>query len=289
MIDRLREQLQERLDQLLGEADRLRKALAALDPRPKPPARTPAARKPARDDPAQAGRLLADGVRSRPGGRPSPATRLPSPDGAGRDPRRGARGARRRRGDDRRRGRGQGRARPPDRVDHADEARQERRGAEGRARLPARARPDRDTGRARRVASLAARRWTADLRRRTLPGDGTPAKLHLPALQGGADLRQHQRNRERQPAPGRTPRQERRARPDARARRVLALALEVARPRLRRPTRSAIAARVREPSPRPPARTPGSAAPRRTPRCSRAHPRRTLVAGRRRARPRTGA
>ena len=48
MIDRLREQLQERLHQLLGEADRLRKALAALDPRPKPPARTPAARKPAR-------------------------------------------------------------------------------------------------------------------------------------------------------------------------------------------------------------------------------------------------
>ena len=60
VIDRLREQLQERLDQLLGEADRLRKALAALDPRPKPPARTPAARKPAADDPAQAGRLLAD-------------------------------------------------------------------------------------------------------------------------------------------------------------------------------------------------------------------------------------
>ena len=33
MIDRLREQIQERLDQLTGEADRLRKALAALDPR----------------------------------------------------------------------------------------------------------------------------------------------------------------------------------------------------------------------------------------------------------------
>ena len=45
MIDRLREQIQERLDQLLGEADRLRKALAALDPRPsKPPARKPPAR-----------------------------------------------------------------------------------------------------------------------------------------------------------------------------------------------------------------------------------------------------
>lgn len=33
MIDRLREQIQHRLDQLGGEADRLRKALAALDPR----------------------------------------------------------------------------------------------------------------------------------------------------------------------------------------------------------------------------------------------------------------
>jgi hypothetical protein len=48
VIDRLREQIEQRLDQLLGEADRLRKALAALDPRPKPSARTPAARKPAR-------------------------------------------------------------------------------------------------------------------------------------------------------------------------------------------------------------------------------------------------
>jgi transposase len=43
VIDRLREQIQERLDQLLAEADRLRKALAALDPRsPNAPARTPA-------------------------------------------------------------------------------------------------------------------------------------------------------------------------------------------------------------------------------------------------------
>ncbi len=43
MIDRLREQIQERLDQLAGEADRLRKALAALDPRSrKAPARKPA-------------------------------------------------------------------------------------------------------------------------------------------------------------------------------------------------------------------------------------------------------
>ena len=48
MIDRLREQIQERLDQLASEADRLRKALAALDPRSsKAPARKQPARKPA--------------------------------------------------------------------------------------------------------------------------------------------------------------------------------------------------------------------------------------------------
>ena len=43
VIDRLREQIQQRLDQLAGEADRLRKALAALDPRSSPaPAPKPA-------------------------------------------------------------------------------------------------------------------------------------------------------------------------------------------------------------------------------------------------------
>jgi DNA-binding transcriptional ArsR family regulator len=46
VIDRLREQIQQRLDQLTHEADRLRKALAALDPRSsKAPARKPPARK----------------------------------------------------------------------------------------------------------------------------------------------------------------------------------------------------------------------------------------------------
>lgn len=43
MIDRLREQIEERLDQLLHEADRLRKALAALGPgSSKTPPTTPA-------------------------------------------------------------------------------------------------------------------------------------------------------------------------------------------------------------------------------------------------------
>ena len=49
-IDRLRKEIQNRLDQLLTEADKLRKALAALDPRgapSKPAARTAGARRPA--------------------------------------------------------------------------------------------------------------------------------------------------------------------------------------------------------------------------------------------------
>jgi CRP-like cAMP-binding protein len=53
VIDRLREQIQERLDQLAHEADRLRKALAVLDPRSSPaptrkllPTRKPPTRKP---------------------------------------------------------------------------------------------------------------------------------------------------------------------------------------------------------------------------------------------------
>lgn len=43
MIDRLRKELQERLDQLLSEADKLRRALAALSPRggSSPPSPTP--------------------------------------------------------------------------------------------------------------------------------------------------------------------------------------------------------------------------------------------------------
>ena len=46
MIDRIREQIQQHLDELAHEADRLRKALAALDPRSSAtPARKPAARK----------------------------------------------------------------------------------------------------------------------------------------------------------------------------------------------------------------------------------------------------
>jgi DNA-binding transcriptional ArsR family regulator len=47
VIDSLREQIQQGIDQLLGEVERLRKALAALDPRSeKPSARKPPARSP---------------------------------------------------------------------------------------------------------------------------------------------------------------------------------------------------------------------------------------------------
>ena len=71
MIDRLREQIQERLDQLAGEADRLRKALAALDPRSsKAPARKTAARKPAEPTGSKAERAPAQRTRQ-------PATRSP--------------------------------------------------------------------------------------------------------------------------------------------------------------------------------------------------------------------
>ena len=83
MIDRLRSQIQERLDQLAGEADRLRKALAALDPRSaKAPARKPPARKPV---PRTASKPTGSAAKSAPVQR----TRQP----AARSPRRTAPGA----------------------------------------------------------------------------------------------------------------------------------------------------------------------------------------------------
>lgn len=67
MIDRLREQIQERLEQLTGEADRLRKALAALDPRTS----TALARKP--PAPRQSTKPTATTRKSAPARRPSTA------------------------------------------------------------------------------------------------------------------------------------------------------------------------------------------------------------------------
>ena len=59
MIDRIRHDIQQRLDQLLAEADKLRRALAALDPRersaPKPKTtRSQAAAKPSAKTPEAA-------------------------------------------------------------------------------------------------------------------------------------------------------------------------------------------------------------------------------------------
>jgi len=83
VIDRLREQIQERLDQLAAEADRLRKALAALDPRSsKAPARKPPARKPAQ---STATKPAASSTKRTPTRRTSPP--------AARSPRRTAPGA----------------------------------------------------------------------------------------------------------------------------------------------------------------------------------------------------
>ena len=81
VIDRLREQIQQRLDQLTHEADRLRKALAALDPRsPATPTRKAPARKTTRRP-----------SRRRPATKSTPARRTSQP--AARSPRRTAPGA----------------------------------------------------------------------------------------------------------------------------------------------------------------------------------------------------
>ena len=139
VIDRLREQIQQRLDQLTHEADRLRKALAALDPRSSGRARAQACR--AQSPPGLGAQAEGVGDEERTGPANKPACgSLSSPDGARRDQGVRARGARWRRGDDRGRGGRQDRPRARDGVDDAVEARQERRGAEGRARLPARRR-----------------------------------------------------------------------------------------------------------------------------------------------------
>ena len=80
MIDNLREQIQERLDQLVHEADRLHKALAALDPRSsKAPARKSLASKPpVRKPQAAATRAAASATKRTPARRTrQTATRSP--------------------------------------------------------------------------------------------------------------------------------------------------------------------------------------------------------------------
>jgi len=85
VIDRLREQIQQRLDQLVNEADRLRKALAALDPRSlSPPARKPSTgnasgRAGARATAAEQQSLAPSGAPARPRTRPGAARRRTAP------------------------------------------------------------------------------------------------------------------------------------------------------------------------------------------------------------------
>jgi DNA-binding transcriptional ArsR family regulator len=82
VIDRLRAQIQQRLEQLTGEADRLRQALAALDPRPSAsPAKRSTARKPAARTSSPKSRAA--------GAKPAPATSEEQPPA----PRRAAQGA----------------------------------------------------------------------------------------------------------------------------------------------------------------------------------------------------
>ena len=88
MIDRLREQIQQRLDQLAGEADRLRKALAALDPRS---STAPAGKPPARNAPASKGARAATPEPKAPATNSEPTRRASR--SAARSPRRTAPGA----------------------------------------------------------------------------------------------------------------------------------------------------------------------------------------------------
>ena len=74
MIDRLREQIHQYLDQLADEAERLRKALAALDPRSSKTPRKPGVRKAA--EPIAAKPAPSASTRTSAGGR---ARRRPPP------------------------------------------------------------------------------------------------------------------------------------------------------------------------------------------------------------------
>ena len=97
MIDRIRHDIQQRLDQLLAEADKLRRALAALDPRqrsapePKPtrsrPTTKPTAETPtaARETPARTPQRAvgaANGASGSPRTAPRPARRRSAPRGS---------------------------------------------------------------------------------------------------------------------------------------------------------------------------------------------------------------
>src|ERR1019366_5148698 len=103
LIDRIRHNIQERLDQLLAEVEKLRHALAALDPRERPDSEPkPAKSKPAAKRPRPQGDL----DEADPGADTHPCCEQREqvgdidPNGAGRDPGEGARGTLARRGAD---------------------------------------------------------------------------------------------------------------------------------------------------------------------------------------------
>ena len=76
LIDRIRKDIQDRLDALLSEADKLRKALQALDPRggstSAPARRTASSSSSARRSTSSAGRSGSSAARSRSGSRRTP-------------------------------------------------------------------------------------------------------------------------------------------------------------------------------------------------------------------------
>ena len=133
MIDRLREQIQERLDQLARRgrppAQGARRARPALS-------RSARDASPPRGRGSKAAKPPPRSTKRAPGPTNEHASDSPpSPDSARRDQGRRTRRPRRRRGDDRRRGCRQGGPPARDRLDDAVEARQVRRSGEGRARL----------------------------------------------------------------------------------------------------------------------------------------------------------
>jgi CRP-like cAMP-binding protein len=65
LIDSIRKQIEERLDKLLGEAEKLRRALAALDPRGGSPPPSPTASRKARPAPTRQRRTQTPGARRR--------------------------------------------------------------------------------------------------------------------------------------------------------------------------------------------------------------------------------
>ena len=149
MLDQLRHDLQHRLDDLLAEADKLRRALVALGSgerkrpstadhgsrasrsRRRTPTGPPRGRATARRTPSTASAQRAKSAAAAGNG-------TTPPDGVGRDQERRPRRVGDRERDDSQRGRQRHRTRPREREHHTVQARQNRRDHQGNPRLPAR-------------------------------------------------------------------------------------------------------------------------------------------------------